>query len=95
MSTEAVETIAEALASGALTVTALDDGTGVLLDMSGERLITLNDTAMCLVEGIEAGERELDALVRRLVRRFDVPTDQARADAASFVARLAEVLDAG
>ena len=60
MSTEesvqhAISTLIAALRDGRLTINALDDGSGVLLDLEREQLMTLNTTGMVLVQAIERG----------------------------------------
>lgn len=87
-----LDRIAEALQGGRLTVNALDDGSGVLLDLDGEQLLTLNGSGMVLVQAIEAGARDPDALATALVERYEVDAATAAADALGFVERLAEAL---
>lgn len=93
MATELLDRIRSALSSGRLTVNPLDDGSGVLLDLDGEQLLTLNASAMHLVHAVEAGARDIDALATALTQRFEVDAERARADAAGFVQRLADALD--
>jgi len=93
MTTELLDRIRTALDSGRLTVNALDDGSGVLLDLDGEQLLTLNPSAMHLVRSVESGAGDIDALASALTERFEVDAERARADAAGFIERLAGALD--
>ncbi len=93
MQTELLDRIRSALDSGRLTVNALDDGSGVLLDLDGEQLLTLNHSAMHLVQSIQSGCGDPDALSKVLTDRFDVDLEQARADTAGFIEQLADALD--
>lgn len=92
MSQESLERIAQALKSGRWTVNALDDGSGVLLDLDGEQLLTLNSSAMLLIRAIESGVRDAGALAQTLVRSYSVEVATAEADTAAFVERLAAAL---
>jgi len=91
--TSAIALLEDALCSGRLTINALDDGSGVLLDIEGEQLLTLNGTGMHLVRSIESGARGVDELVTALTSGFDVDSARARADTQAFLARLAQALD--
>ena len=85
-----VRELAQSLASPRLTRTALADGSGVLLDVDGLTVYSLNETGMMIVEAICDGIVDEDALVARLVERFDVDAENAGNDLASFVAGLSE-----
>ncbi len=87
-----IETIARGLESGRLTITSLDDGSGVVLDSDGEQLFSFNVTGLTIVQAIEKGDRDIDALADQLTRRFEVSAERARADVQGFLKRLAEKL---
>lgn len=89
----ALNRVRAAFAQGRLTVNPLDDGSGVVVDTRGERLLTMNATGMALVEAIEAGADDEAALTAALARRFEVENDRALADARTFIKHLAEALD--
>ena len=61
MNEDPIKKIRGALESGRLTINALDDGSGVLLDIDGEQLLTLNRTGMRLVQAIDEGAAGVDA----------------------------------
>lgn len=92
MTQDPIGTIREALGSGRLTINALDDGSGVLLDIEGEQLLTLNRTGMRLIQAIEDGASSVEALRDMLSGEFEVEADRAEADARAFVAEVAEAL---
>lgn len=92
MKEDPIKTIRDALESGRLTINALDDGSGVLLDIDGEQLLTLNRTGMRLVQAIDEGAAGVDALRDMLQAEFEVEADRAEADARAFVEEVAEAL---
>ena len=92
MNEESIRTIRDALESGRLTINALDDGSGVLLDIDGEQLLTLNRTGMRLVQSIDDGASTVEALRDMLLEEFEVEADRAEVDARDFVEEVAEAL---
>lgn len=95
MNDNPIERIREALDSGRLTINSLDDGSGVLLDIDGEQLLTLNRTGMRLVQSIEDGAESFEALRDVLLAQFEVEPERAETDARAFVEEVAEALEAG
>jgi hypothetical protein len=90
--TAAIEQIRCALDRQRLTVNRLDDGTAVLLDIEGEKLMTLNATALRVIDGICDGLDTTDALGHRLTEVYEVEFERAAQDASALVDRLADVL---
>jgi len=88
----AIADIRRALDSGRLTVNPLDDGGGVVLDIDGEQLMTLNPSGMCLVRALEAGAADAGTLRDALCRDFEVEPARAEADAGAFVGEIAGAL---
>ncbi|HVN76623.1 MAG TPA: PqqD family protein [Thermoanaerobaculaceae bacterium] len=84
--------IAEFLRSERVTRTALSDGSGVVLDVKGLAVYSLNETGMFLVNALCEGAADADALVARLVVEFEVDEATARADVATFTEQLAKVM---
>jgi hypothetical protein len=81
----AIAKIAAALDDGRLTINALDDGSGVVLDVEGEQMLTTNATGMHIIQAIAGGDREADAIAHRLAKHFEVDAQQAQRDVATFV----------
>ncbi len=79
---------AAALTSERFTHTSLADGTGVILDIDGMHVLTLNETGEVLVRAVLAGAADEAELVSRLVAEFEVEAPQAREDVGAFVAEL-------
>ncbi len=77
-----------ALASERYTHTSLADGTGVILDIEGMHVLTLNETGEFLVAAVLAGAADDAELVTRMVAEFEVEAPQAQADVAEFIAEL-------
>lgn len=92
MKEQPVQQIRSALDSGRLTINALNDGSGVLLDVDGEQLLTLNRTGMRLIQAIERGADAVEALRDLLMEEFDVEAERAENDARAFVGKVAAAL---
>lgn len=91
-SSAAITTIAQALASGRLTINALDDGSGVVLDVEREQMLTMNATGIALVQAINNGADTAQALVDTLTARFEVTPEQAARDVHGFLKQTAGCL---
>lgn len=91
-SVDTIVALSRALQDGRLTINALEDGSGVLLDLEREQLMTLNATGMSVVQAVEAGAGTPDALVEALVRRFEVGPEVARRDVDAFLRELDRAL---
>jgi hypothetical protein len=59
-----------------------------VMDMNG--IITLNNTGVCVWE-LLAQECSLDELTAAVAERFDVPPERARADAQTFLDKIAKM----
>jgi len=81
-----LERIAENLRSNRFAVTRLPDGSGVLLEVEGLQVLSLNATGMFLLDTVANGATEAEELVRELVRVFDVDETTARNDLDAFLA---------
>lgn len=88
----AIGALATALHSERLTINGLDDGSGVLLDVEKEQLMTLNPSAMTLVRAVEQGARTESALAEALVAQFAIDPARAEQDARGFMTGIAAVL---
>ncbi|MGY6553174.1 MAG: PqqD family protein [Wenzhouxiangella sp.] len=89
---EPVLEIAQALESSRLSITALDDGSGVVLDAVGEQLLSMNATGLTIMRAIANGAHDTNALVDHLAARFAVDRQTAEADVTPFVERVAATL---
>ena len=87
-----IPALAAALATDRYTHTALADGTGVVLDIEGMHILTLNETGEFLVAAMLAGAVDEPDLVARLVAGFEVEEPQAREDVSSFLVELSQYL---
>ena len=77
--------------SEALSHTRLADNTGVILDINGRQVLSLNESGMLLLDQIKASPCELDDLVKSLTDEYDISKDIAQADIDTF---LSEIIDA-
>ncbi len=89
---KSVSEIGEFLRSERMTRTPLSDGSGVLLDVQGLAVYSLNETGMFLVDALCEGVEDVDSLVARLVEKFDVDETTARADTEEFIADLSKFI---
>ena len=80
--------LAGSLRSERLTRTALADGTGVILDVDGMHVLTLNETGQFIVERLCDGVERLDGIVAAIVAEFEIDEPTAHADAVAFLDEL-------
>lgn len=78
----------DAIASGVLTHTELADGTGVLLDIRGGQVLTLNETGELLVQAICEAKSSPEDLADVLVDRHGIDKDTALRDCNEFLEHL-------
>jgi hypothetical protein len=88
------EHIAELLLKEQVTYTKLADQTGILLLIDGLEVLSLNETAVFLVEAIKGGARSEEQLVAALRQEFEVDEATAKRDVVQFVDTLARHLTA-
>jgi hypothetical protein len=73
------------LAEGQLTISALDDGSGVVLDVSGEQLLEMNPTGLAIMQAIADGAENEAQVAELVVNRFDAPLERVVDDVRVFV----------
>jgi hypothetical protein len=78
--------------SARVTRTRLPDNTGVVLDVVGRHVMSLNVTGQFVVEQLAGGLADEAEMVQRMVVAFKVGEESARRDLGLFVARLRELL---
>jgi hypothetical protein len=84
--------LAAIFSSVRVTRTRLPDNTGVVLDVAGRHVLSLNETGQFVVEQLATGLGDEAEMVRRMVAAFKVGEEGARRDLGLFVARLRELL---
>jgi hypothetical protein len=87
-----IRTIEDHLREGRLSVTVMDDGSGVLLDSEKEALFNLNATGLFIIERIRAGCGSVEAVADELARAFRIEHRRARSDAERFLSELEATL---
>jgi len=75
-----------------LSLTLMDDGSGVLLDARKEALFSLNPSGLFVIQQVAAGVDRLDTLADAMVERFRIDAEQARRDAEAFIRALLDTL---
>jgi len=84
--------LAEVLGSERFSHKTLADGSGVLLDIEGMRVLSLNATGAFLLDEIAAGALHTQELVDRLTEAFEVDRITAAGDVEELVEDLERVL---
>lgn len=92
MHNRTIEHIRDGLDSGRLNISRLEDGSGVVLDVDRELLLSMNDSGLAIMEDIAAGHVSTAALLEQLVARFDCSPEHADDDLSSFLHRLQSTL---
>ncbi len=90
--TSDLQQLRQHLDRGRLTISRLDDGSGVVLDVERERLFTLNATGLGIIQAAADGAADETAVVEALVARFEVSEADAQQDVQTFLARLLRAL---
>ena len=89
----ALERIARALEDQRLTINQLDDGSGVVLDVHDEQLLTMNAVGIVILRSIEDGARTLEAIASVVSARFEVSDREALQDIREFIDNVARQLE--
>jgi hypothetical protein len=82
----------ELLSSERLTETALEEGGGVLLDLEGQQILSLNEVGMKLVRMIRTEPFSQDDLAQRLAKAYGIDEVTAAEDVGLFIHRLSQFL---
>ena len=85
------KTLSALLEKDTYTMTTMADGTGVLLDLHSESLLTFNATGTFMFNRIKEGDNE-DAIVAQVIATYQVDESTARADVATFIKQLQDAL---
>lgn len=88
-----IEKLRSALDEGRLTISALDDGSGVVLDTQREQLLEMNSTAIKMLQALAEGAETVTAVAEVVAGRFDAPVERVAEDVRSFFAQVAASLD--
>jgi hypothetical protein len=73
--------------------TFLPDGSAVMLDLTGHRILTLSPTAAFVVSMLRDGVYEVHEHIQSITEHFDVGRSLATADLEHFLTELERVLD--
>ena len=82
----------ELLSSGQLTETALNEGGGVLLDLEGQQILSMNEVGMKIVRMLRSESLTQADLVQRLTEAYGIDEETAAKDVGSFIQRLSTFL---
>lgn len=84
--------IAQYLQDNRLTYTQLADRTAIVLLLDGRQVLSLNESAVCIVEALRAGVTDEEELVAGLISEFEVDEATARRDVSAFLRTLEQHL---
>lgn len=87
-----ISKISQALSSERLTINRLDDGSGVVLDVQREQLVSMNRTGLMIIEAIAAGASGEAEIAEHLGQSFRIPLERAEQDVRRFTRQLAGAL---
>lgn len=76
------------LVDGRLTISSLEDGSGVVLDVVGEQLLTMNATGLAIMQAIERGEEHPEALAAKIGAASGVSAERVLEDLPEFVRKV-------
>jgi hypothetical protein len=80
------------LADRGIELTTLADGSAVLLDLDGHRVLTLNATGTWIMQQVLESEASADAIARSLSEKHRIPPDRAQSDVNEFLSALSRTL---
>ena len=84
--------LAAVLQSKNVTMTTLADGTGVVVDLAGMKLLTVNSTGMLIVRELCNGNDSLHRVAEAIATEFDVDETVAALNAVTFLEELENAL---
>ncbi len=87
-----IEELADLLCSDRYSHQTLADGSGVVLDMSGLRVLSLNRTGMLVLDSMASGITQIDQLTKRLTESYDVDGETATRDVEELLQELDRLL---
>jgi hypothetical protein len=87
-----IEALRKGLSVGRLTISALDDGSGVVLDVEGEQLLEMNASGLAMMQAIADGAEDEGAVAEAVAAKFEVSVERVRGDVGVFVSDVAKVV---
>lgn len=92
MGAETTDRLRQHLASRGIELTTLADGTAVLLDLDGHRVLTLNATGTWIMQQVLGGAASTEAIGRSLSELHGISTNRAQSDVREFLSAINDVL---
>ena len=86
-----IDALSKLLQQDAYSMTIMPDGSGVLMDLHQETLLTFNGSAALMLEGIKDG-KAASVIIGSVVERYEVDEETAAADLSRFVEELADAM---
>ena len=85
----------ELLSSGQLTETALNEGGGVLLDLEGQQILSMNEVGMKIVHLLRDEPLTQADLAQWIAQAYGIDEETAARDVGLFIQRLSKFLKVG
>ena len=92
LSENSMNALIEILKSDRLTHTDLAEDGGVMLDIAGHQVFSLNEVGMFIINFIRRDGGTAEQLTQRVVAEFEVDETTARTDVDQFLSELARFL---
>lgn len=87
-----LEDLVDVFASSRVSRTCLPDRTGVVLDIAGRKVMSINASGQFVIEQLARGKADEGEIVGLMAAEFKVDEDAARRDLRAFVSQLRELL---
>lgn len=84
----AIDWLRKNIEQGRLTISRLDDGSGVVLDTEGEQLVEMNASAMAMIQAVADGAENERAVAERIAAQFGQPAERIANDVDRFFDQL-------
>lgn len=93
MDNQQLQSLKDLVTQGDLQLTPLADGSGVMLNLNKQQVLSLNATGRFILESLIANDQsDLEQLAAALSDEFEVSQEQGLSDTVAFLRSLAELL---
>jgi len=77
--------ITQYLSSNNVELTLLADGSGVLLDLEGHQVLSLNNTGATIAQALLQEKKDINDVIAEFSDEYEITQDQAKTDIAEFL----------
>ena len=90
--TNQLKQVFEKIHKNQLSSTTLADGSGVLLNVENNQVLTFNMTGLTIFEALKSGINKHEDIVKKIVDSFEISSEQATFDLNTFIQELNKLL---